>query len=292
MRRIVEAKVSHRLLPRTCGARGFTLVELVIVILVLGVLAGSVAVFINNPVRSYFESLRRAQLADAADTATRRIARDLQGAVPNSVRIATNGTTVLLEFTPIADTGRYRAATAGGTEPGGTDPLDLSDPLDSSFQVLGSAVAVPAAAQLVVYNLGSGDLDLYAGSNRRPVTTAPGSAQSIAFTPTMLWPVDSPNERFFLVNGPVTYACMPAAGGSGRIERFAGYAFAAIQPTSTTTGALAAADRSLLVDRVVACSFELNASLANANGVSLSIGLGDADESVRLYTQIHLPNTP
>lgn len=287
----------ERSLPPRSGQRGFSLVELIVVIVVLGVLSGSVAVFINNPVRSYFETARRAALADAADTALRRLARDLQGALPNSVRLASNGAAVYLEFIPIEAAGRYRAAVASGNEPAGVDALDFTDPADASFQVLGPPITVPAtggglAPQLVIFNLGSGQFDAYAGNNRRTVTTAAGSAQSISFSAAGPWPAESPEHRFFLVSGPVSYVCTPAADGSGRIERFVGYPFSATQPASTASGPLAAATRTLLADRVAACSATLTAVLANTNGIALSVQLSDGTDSTRLVTQVHLPNTP
>ena len=55
--------------------RGVTLVELILVILVLGVIGGSAAVYLASPIRAYFDTARLAQLTDAADTATRRMLR-------------------------------------------------------------------------------------------------------------------------------------------------------------------------------------------------------------------------
>lgn len=272
--------------------RGFSLVELMVVIVALGVLAGSVAVFLHAPVRAYFDSARRAALADAADLASRRIARELQGALPNSARVASSGTQVLLEFIPIDDAGRYRSARSAGAEPAGDDPLDFTDPADASFQVLGPPVEVPAGAHVVIYNLGAGDLDAHVGLNRRRVVNSPGPAQTIAFVGGAPWPSDSADHRFYLVSGPVTFACTPGAGGSGRIERFSGYPFQAIQPADTTSAPLAAATRSLLVDRVVDCSFALTAVLANLNAVAIHLRLGDGTEDAGLYTQVHLGNTP
>ena len=53
--------------------RGFTLVEAVMVIALTGIVAAIVAVFIRQPVQGYFDTVRRAELTDVADTAARRI---------------------------------------------------------------------------------------------------------------------------------------------------------------------------------------------------------------------------
>lgn len=275
---------------KTC--RGFSLVELIIVILTLSVLAGTAAVFIDKPVRGYFDTVRRSALADAADLAARRIARELQDALPNSARVTAAGTQVFLEFIPIAEAGRYRSASSAGAEPTGNDPLDFANPADDSFQVLGTPVTVPAGAHLVIYNLGFGDLDAHAGLNRRAVTSPVGPTQVLRFAPGAPWPSDSPDHRFHLVGTPVSFVCTPGAGGGGRIERFTGYPFQAAQPASTVAAPLAGATRSLLVDGVVDCGFELNAVLANLNAVAIRITLGDATESATLHSQVHLGNTP
>jgi MSHA biogenesis protein MshO len=282
----------------THAQRGVTLVELIIVMLILGVIGSSAAVYLASPVRAYFDGARRAQLTDRADTATRRMLRELQDALPNSPRITASGANVFIEFVPIDDAGRYRAATSGGNEPSGTDPLDVNDAADTGFQVLGSPVTVPPAsggvsAQLVVFNLGAGAFDVYAGANRRTVTTAAGSTQSIGFTGTgAALNADSPDRRFYLVRTPVTFACLPATDGSGRIERASGYALQAAQPADLNAAPLASATRHVLLDRVSACSFELTAAMANANGVALNVQLADGGETVTLRTQANLPNTP
>ncbi|MFA6270798.1 MAG: type II secretion system protein, partial [Candidatus Paceibacterota bacterium] len=76
--------------PRRPSA-GFTLVEAVVAIVITGILAGIVAVFIASPVQGYVDSVRRAELTDAADVALRRMMRDIRLALPNSLRVTSAG---------------------------------------------------------------------------------------------------------------------------------------------------------------------------------------------------------
>src|SRR3954463_8106182 len=122
---------------------GFTLTEAVMVIVITGILAGMVAVFIQKPVQGFFDTARRAALVDAADTVLRRLSRDVREALPNSVRVS-GGTA--LEFLHVRSAGRYR-------EQGPGDILDFTTN-DTSFGVLGPAVSVQSGDSIVVYNLG------------------------------------------------------------------------------------------------------------------------------------------
>src|ERR1039457_5271215 len=91
---------------------GFTLVEMIMVIVITGIIGGMVAVFLKAPIQQYMDVARRADMTDIADTALRRIGRDLRLALPNSVRVTTGacpvttanpggaGTCSFLEFLP------------------------------------------------------------------------------------------------------------------------------------------------------------------------------------------------
>ena len=81
--------------PRT---QGFTLVELVVGMAVSVVVVAFVALFISSPVQGFADQSRRAKLVDAADTALRRMSRDVRRALPNSIRTTTNGNVVALEL--------------------------------------------------------------------------------------------------------------------------------------------------------------------------------------------------
>ena len=97
----------------TNSLRGFTLIEMIMVIVITGVIAGMVAVFIKGPVDSYFDMARRAELTDIADTAMRRMTRDIRLALPNSLRNPAGGSDQCVEFMPTKSGGRYRAVGTG-----------------------------------------------------------------------------------------------------------------------------------------------------------------------------------
>ncbi|MEE8613800.1 MAG: type II secretion system protein, partial [Roseateles sp.] len=83
-----ERAPARRLAGPAGRPRGFTLIEAVMVIAITGVVIGIVALFIAPATTAYFSSSARAQLGDAADTALRRIARDLAQSLPNSARVS------------------------------------------------------------------------------------------------------------------------------------------------------------------------------------------------------------
>jgi len=267
---------------------GFTLVEAIVVIVITGIIASMVAVFIRSPIDAYVDSARRAMLSDVADTAARRIARDLQAALPNSVRVDASG--LFLEFVPILAAGRYR--TEKGTA-ASDDPLDFTDGSDASFDVLGPAVTVPAGSSLVVYNLGISGADAYeASSTVRRMATAGSNLSKVSFTATgtpLQFP--SPGNRFQIVGTPVSYVCDLA---TGTLWRYAGYAFQNSQPAALTAlEALAGSARAALATRVTACRVTYGPGPLQHNAlVSILLTLAQGGESVTLQHQVNVDNVP
>src|SRR3569623_1399697 len=118
---------------RTTDRAGFTLIEMIIVIAITAFVGALVAVFLRAPLESYVAQDRRARLADAADTALRRMGRDIRLALPNSVRVTTEAAGVVyLEFLGTRSGGRYRAQ-------GGGALLDFTVPANG-FAVLGPGI--------------------------------------------------------------------------------------------------------------------------------------------------------
>ncbi|MBL8470224.1 MAG: prepilin-type N-terminal cleavage/methylation domain-containing protein [Rhodocyclaceae bacterium] len=258
--------------------QAFTLAEMLIVMVVTGIIAAVVAIFVRAPMQGYFDSERRARLAAGLDAAAGRLQRDLRLALPNSVRVAQAGGVTYLEFLLTSGGGRYRAEPAAG---GAGDILDFTS-ADSSFDVLGPAPAAQPWQYVVVSNFGPGSAaDAYAG-NAAALTAVGATNFGIAATRFVL---ASSANRFQVVETPVTYACDPAAA---TLRRYSGYAIAAVQPTPP------AGSGALLATQVSACSFTYDANPAARRmaSVALQLALTEGGETLALFQQIHVSNQP
>lgn len=278
---------------------GFTLVEMIMVIVITGIIGGIVAVFLKAPVQQYMDVARRADMTDIADTALRRIERDLRLALPNSVRVDATGQ--FIEFLPTTGGGRYRDGIGTGASAGcGSLVLDVLDfsAADTCFEVLGAMPTNPAVGvgnRIVVYNLGITGADAYASLNSRVVSAVGAATISITSTGVAL-PFDSPSHRFQMITTPVSYVCVPVANGvGGTLTRYWGYAIQAGQPTTVAIlNGLAGVQSAVLANNVSACSFAYNAFVvAQRSGlVTMNLGLTESGETVALYSATHVSNVP
>ncbi len=278
---------SHRAHSIGCQ-RGFTLVEMVMVIVILGVIGATVAVFIRKPIDAYADVSRRAALTDIADTAVRRMSRDIGKALPNSMRSPSNQ---CIEFIPTRTGGRYRVgpdSAVSGDQSAAMLDFTLAD---TSFNMLGNNSAWPANQQIqvndliAIYNLGFSGADAYAGDNTSVVTgVAPGTETTITIVAKQ-FPLASGTNRFHVIPGNekiVSYAC-----NGGSLLRSSNHAYGNSCPTSGATV-------SVMATSVASCNFVTSASDLQRNAlVQLSMALTDSSgESVSLYHEIHVDNTP
>jgi MSHA biogenesis protein MshO len=270
--------------------RGVTLVELVVVMTIVALVSSIAATLVSRIASSQQENRERLAAALAADVQIARLADDLHKALPNSLRLTSNAAGVWIEWVPVADGGRYRAATdTVAADPG--DTLDLDDASDASFDVIGTALAAPAGgAQLVVQNLGTTEADAYAGNNRRGGLVLANAGRRLQFTAAGALPQSTDTRRFFIVSPPVTVACEVQAGGGFELARYSGYGWLAAQPDSAAT--LATATRTLLQSGVSDCAASYSAALANIGALTLRLTLGSGNAPMRLLQQFALDNTP
>ena len=278
--------------------RGFTLIELVMVIIVMGVIGAIVSVFMKSPIDAYFDSARRAALTDTADTTARRMTRDIQRALPNSVRTpATTPANQCVEFIPTKTGGRYRAENMAA---GDNTSLDFTA-ADSSFNMLGSNVALPTDQRIlvgdviVVYNLGIPDSDAYqltgnvnraavGGSN--PLGEAGTPLETTIPIASTQFPLASGSNRFHVVPGGenvVFFVC--SAGALHRTVKTFSEA-AAFTTSCPATGPI-------LARNVSSCNFDYSGSDLQRNAlIRMTLQLTDSGETVSLQHEVHVSNTP
>lgn len=258
--------------------RGFTLVEMIVVIVIIGILAALGGMFIARPIEGFLDLSRRATLVDAAESSLRRMQRDVRQALPNSVRIGCGDQ--CLELLHTVDGGRYRADGPGNV-------LDFIQPDTDGFDVLGTLSAAPSVGDdLVIYNLASGGPsgNAYNTDDTRRTVAAGSSATHINFSPQTAFPRSSPYQRFFLVDEPVSYVCDPVAG---TLTRYSGYAISASQ--SASPGGSAA----IMTRHLSACSFVYHPGTPERAGlVTMRLQLAEEGEAVTLMQQVHVENAP
>lgn len=265
-------------------ARGVTLLEMIVVIVITGIIAGIVAMFIRQPVEGYVDAVRRAELTDIADTALRRITRDLHTALPNSIRIAASGNVTYLEYLQTTGGGRYRAEVKSD----GTGNILNFAAADSTFDVLGTMPTMSATDSIVIYNLSSSGatLNAYAGDNREGYASDDGT--TITLDNAKQFPVASPGKRFLVVQYAVTYACDPLPVGAGELRRHWNYGI--VDPQTPPVGG----SNALLATNVSGCSFFYATGGAGGRTgvVSLTLRISQSGETIRLFQQAHVSNVP
>jgi MSHA biogenesis protein MshO len=265
---------------------GFSLLELILVIVIGGIVASMTTSILTLPIKGYVDSARRATLTASAESALNRMQRDIRRALPNSIRISADSKT--LELLHIIDGGRYRAK---HTLAGSGDTLDFSI-ADNGFDVLGNlqnfSNIATGADQVAIYPLNTAGSDPYAGDNI--VATGAGSTANHITHPAFQFPLKSPQQRFFIVDTPITYHCDTSAASEKNkvLIRYEDYAIQAAQPIPPATGG------AIQANYVGNCVFSYNSGSNTRSGlVTIELTLTDeAGESIRLVHQVHVDNQP
>jgi len=298
--------------------RGFTLIEMVVAILVLGIVGITFGVFIVPAITANQAIERRAALVDSAEIAVRRMARDIRIALPNSVRVSyVAGTGFAIEMIPTIDGGRY--CLSGDANCAGAAQLLAIGSSDTDFDILGcfhnatfTGATFPSTAFRLVVGDSSGAVYSAAGTNVvvTPTSTSitlstvnGGGAGSgacgassgantsyrhhLALSTGQTFPNASSRRRVFIIQTPVTYICNIAGG---TLTRYYGYATSATAPTPTSPPA--GATSALVTDKVSACTVTTTTADVQTGGyVKLSLSLANAGETVQLNHETQLDNS-
>jgi len=199
--------------------RGFTLVELVMVILLLGIMATFSSQFIGIGTQIYGDASSREQLMSDARFAMERLNRELRDVVPGSERIETiDGTWVdsgaCLRFWPISTSSRYLALNRVMSGSSATLELVMVTPASAANPLDVDANAVKKNDQLIVFPVPKKNASSLADGcdygrcvARVTDVLAPvsGRGQTIRYTSAEILAGLSPGSRVYFANQQVRY---------------------------------------------------------------------------------------
>ncbi|MBT5229990.1 MAG: type II secretion system protein [Methylococcales bacterium] len=264
--------------------RGFTLIEMVMVIMITSIIATLGAKMIKTAFDGYYDVANRVNTLGNADIALHHLRQDIHQALPNSIRLSCNNR--CLELLHVRDSGRYRAALSPlATE----DILDFSSN-DNSFDITSGLAETPIGTAhsistsnaasacensiadcLVINPALTGLQDAYQPSNRTTITAAlpainPNQLNFVNFN----FPQASTKQRFYIVDTPITYICDPT---TGTLQRYHDYTITPnlVSSDAELLGRNNPAERSLLSNHITDCQFQLQGDAVSGSTVSINL---------------------
>jgi len=263
---------------------GFTLMELIIVIIILGVMSVGIAGFINLSTQTYLNVTERDELLANARFSVERLNREVRNALPNSMREASNVTTHCLEFVPITTSTVYTQIAVAPEPVANTIdviPFKISDTVDYNCNDCGDVVIVYPLNAAEVYQVHSDTAGKAFEIENYPAT----NNSEVELKQTAVFTEDSPTHRAYIINSPISY-CL----NGSTLKRYAGYGFSAVQSLPPTAGS-----NSLMAEELdfASSSFTIvDASLRRNAMVQITLNFTRDGEQVVFDNAIHINNIP
>ena len=277
---------------------GFTLIELVVVIVVVGILSALGGLIITNHMEGYVDVSNRAKLVDSAQSALLRMERDIRAALPNSIVVKDKDEVTFLHT--VAG-GRYRTKCPPGPSSTCSKNQTLEfNQTDSKFSMIGrlreqdyqNLTSGGVNAKLVIYNTGQPPADAYNSTYNNTADIEDvgydgnvGVAPSSNFTISeKQFPYRSPYKRFQIVDSQVCYSLE-----NGKLWRY-------YNSTSITDPDSSCRDwgtGSLIARHVEDVNFDYAPGTATRSGLlTMNATLLKEGETITLLHQVHVLNTP
>ncbi|MEH6346531.1 MAG: prepilin-type N-terminal cleavage/methylation domain-containing protein [Bermanella sp.] len=268
---------------------GFTLIEIIIVIVVLSVLSIGSAKFISFSAQGYVDTVRRSGLASSASIVNEKISRMVRDSLPGSVRV--NAAQDCLELVPVVAASRYVQAPIVGYPVSQTEVHAV--PVDA---------ALAQAGYLAIYPVTEDINEIYDGTtspgiisnNTATITGTSNGASVFTFDvgATFQYSQGSPQQRLFITDTPVAF-CQDGSN----LFFYRNYGFvgdvanlAAALPTAIPNRLLVATDLQAgsVVFSILEASLRRNAIVAYEFEFENSI----SNESLVINQEVQIRNVP
>jgi MSHA biogenesis protein MshO len=253
---------------------GFTLIELITVIVILGIIAVTATGFIVSSAELYDTTQKRALLVNSGRQALERVTRELRGALPYSTTRLTSGAGECIKFMPIVGSGHYRQPVTAGVSQAA---------LEATFYRVNSGPARYVALAALAYN----ELSLSGSSAlaelSSPIAAPASGSGALTLAGNHAWLRNSANQRFYLLGNRRAFCLL---GEELRYFNNVGVAEQTVPPSGGST---------LIAHHVAAEGQGFSRSLdtvTNRSLVTLSLRFSRRGESVALQQEVALRNVP
>lgn len=267
--------------------RGFTLIELITVIVILAVVSVGIAGFVRSGMQIYLDVSERDTLLSESRFVVQRLNRELRNALPNSIRLYQSPARHCIEFAPVLWSSYYFDVPVAPED--AVDEVrvvahdNAIDPY--TFSGIQYAVVYPTATEDVYgisskkHRLGSAPT-LDAGDN---------NIEILHFDTDIQFTTDSPNSRLYVVDKPVIYCA------EGRnIIRYSEHDFSAEFDLSESVGVLMAENLSNnLAGDAIGFPFRVTETTLTRNASVLIMLQFELNEEIIVFNnEVHLANAP
>jgi len=280
--------------------KGFTLIEFVLVIIILGIMSVGIAGFITLSTQTYLNVTERDELLANARFVVERLNREIRNAVPNSIRIKNDTTSQCVEFVPIiASTIYTNIPVMPETDSNILSVIPFQGKNTNNDYQCPEISSEPCLDAVTVYPLFSSDI--YDQSDTtgkvfglKTVTQTVSNEWTLTLDEVtgVLFDDDSPTERLYIIRTPVSY-CVK----NNTIIRHAGYSYSVNQSLNPTTSAsneppvlmannIATLDRSNLPFVIQPATLQRNAM------IQIKLNFMRGDENIVFNNETHIVNVP
>lgn len=242
------------------NSAGFTLLEMIFVVVILGIIASIGSSFVVSAVDSYRVAQVRNQLVQRGRLTIEQMSRELRMAAPNSVRVSASG--LCVEFLPIIAAANYQG-TLPDTENNRAAVNQVSTGSFSFATALARHLLVAPFSPADIYASGSPAARVALGGlGSSPFTSLPLAANHVFLR-------NSLNRRLFIAADPVRF-CL----SGGNLLRYSNYGF-------STSG---------LGDASPGGTSDLMAHSVAANGTAFELSPGSQDRNMAVSMQLVFTN--
>ena len=265
-------------------SRGFTLIELVSVIIILGIVLVGVGNFITFGTQIFVDSSRVDSALNESRYALQRMSRELRNAMPNSIRVMANTTFQCIEFLPIEVSTSYQFVAFTGDE-NATNLAEVFKDAASTSISSGQRMYISASSTADIYSPSSNKFSSILAVNDNSAGTL-----RVTYSPVRTFPERSPSHRAYFTGMPVSY-CFH----NSNLIRYADYGFMNNQPSvlNLSNGSIVARnianDLSNTNDRPIHYQ---NSTLVRSAVVRLTPRFNVGGEEIEYQHQVQVINVP